>query len=803
MKSSRNPPSALRASVIAVQAALAVLSATFAAGAMAADPTVEELTKPVNTIEGGAIYVDKDSFKFGEYNGLQKKGLHPDLNFELRGGGAYTPESGSTQRYRVTGTDLGLAVRNLQADYADQGAYRVRFEYDELRRNYADNFLTLWNGGGSSALTLPAGYPPGAARTGSSGLANWNNIQAPDLNSTTPGGGPGYVIPALVHPFDVSTTRKRVGLGGELSLTPQWSVSANARTEKKDGTKLTGVAMGGFKGALVPEPIDSDTTVIETAVRYLTKQANFSVGYNASLYRNHVDGWTVEYPFAGSILNNQSMMNGAPDNQMHQLTFEGGFRFSPTMKLVAAGSYTRMTQDEAFHYQAGPGWNVNGGALSSNSKEIQRNLLVRLVANPMPHLDLNAAYKIDDRDNRSPVGLYAISQYDSTATPSASTTFRNVPLNRKQQTLSLDGKYSFGRDRWASAGYEHQIVERTADASINPLSHEINNPFASGKSKEDTLKLAYRQAFTEAVAGQLSYAHSQRRAEDYEEPEVNPPGSSANVGLFQEVPGFRQFFLNDRNRDKVRAAFDFQVNEAFFLQAGVDWLHDRYPGGEFGLKKSNSQVLNLDGSYTASDKLNFNGFVTFENMKSEQDQFQIPVARTTSPPVLLAHTPDGSCAPYSNASGTIPADYLTDPCRNWTGQQADKVWTFGFGAKSSGWLGGKLTLSADVVYARARTKQNFTGGTYYSDGVASFVYIPAQNMAAITSTTTDLKLGARYAIDKDSAIRVGWLHRRLKSSDPQFDLFGITSVQAFIGPGLQSPVYRVNAVSVAYVHTFR
>lgn len=800
------PPSPLRPVAAAIQAVLAVLAAAALAPAYGADEAVLELTQPRNTVEAGAIYVDKDSYKFGEYNGLEKKGLHPDLGFDIRGGSGYDVQGGSTERWRINGSHLGLDVRNINAEYSRQGSFRVRAEYDELRRNFSDGYLTLWNGAGTTALTLPASYPSAAARAGASGLANWNNIQAPNLNATTTGGGPGYVIPALMQPYNLHTTRERAGLAGEVSITPEWTLSLTGRQEKKTGAKLTGTAQGGFKGAYMPEPIDSETTIVEAAARYFTKDVTFGVGYNTSLYRNHVDAWTIEYPFStgvGATLNNQSMLNGAPDNQMHQVTLEGSYRFTPTMKFTAAGSYTRMTQNEAFHYQSGTGWNVNGGALSSNSKEVQKNLLLRLTAKPMDRLDVNASYRIDDRDNRSPVGQYQVAQYDSAAVPPASNNFTNVPLNRKQQTLALDGRYTVGRDRWLSAGYEHQVIERTADASINPISHEINNPFASGKSKEDSLKLAYRQGFTEAVSGQLSLLHGRRRAHDYEEPEVNPPTASANIGFFQELPGFRQFFLNDRDRSKVRAALDIQASDALFVQAGVDWMRDRFPGGEFGLKKTDSTIFNLDASYAATDALSVNAFVSFEDMKSHQDQFQLPVARVTTVPTLVPHTPDGLCAPYASTAGTLPADYLTDPCRNWTVAQGDRVWTFGAGVKSSGWLGGRLTVTADVLHSAARTRIDFTGGTYYNNGIGQFVYVPATNMPTITSTLTELKLGARYAVTKDSSLRFTWLHRRLKSSDPQFDLFGITSVQAYIGPGIASPTYNVNAVSLFYVHTFR
>jgi hypothetical protein len=301
----------------------------------------------------------------------------------------------------------------------------------------------------------------------------------------------------------------------------------------------------------------------------------------------------------------------------------------------------------------------------------------------------------------------------------------------------------------------------------------------------------------------VSYLHARRRAVDYEEPEINPPGSSSNVGLYSEVPGFRQFFLNDRNRDKLRAALDIQVSDALFLQAGLDWMRDTYPGGEFGLRKTDSTAFNLEGTYSADDRLSFSAFATLEDMKSHQSQYQIPVARTSTAPTLLAHAPDGTCAPYATTAGTIPADYLTDPCRNWSVTQGDRIWTVGFGVKSGGWLNNKLTVTGDINYSAARTNLNFTGGTYYSNGVSSNVYILAQNMPPITSTLTDLKLGVRYAVTKDGMLRAMWLHRKLKSSDPQFDLFGITAVQAYIGSGMTSPNYSVNVFSVSYAYTFR
>src|SRR5689334_18044133 len=111
-----------RASVIAVRTALIAIAASPAS--YAADPpnqAAQELTKPVSTVEFGLGYVNNDSFKFGEYNGLQRKGPFAIGNFDVRGGGAY--DSGDPTRWRLNGNDLGLDTRSVNGEYGQQGRF--------------------------------------------------------------------------------------------------------------------------------------------------------------------------------------------------------------------------------------------------------------------------------------------------------------------------------------------------------------------------------------------------------------------------------------------------------------------------------------------------------------------------------------------------------------------------------------------------------------------------------------------------------------------------------------------------------
>lgn len=782
MAHNHRPPLALRALVVALHGALALSASVGYAQAPAPagqapagpsfdDPAVQELVRPTNTIEAGVIAVDSPSFKFGEYNGLHREGVRPLLDFDVRGGGAYRPETGSTQRWQVYGSRLGLPVRNFGGEFAEQGSWRIGFDYDELQRNFADDYLTIYRGAGTATLTLAPAFPGN------------NNIQ-------TAATAARIATDSTRH--DLQTQRRRLGLSGEVILSPVWSLSVGARHEKKDGTKFTGVAYGGQRGTFLPEPIDYETNIVETALRYRRgNDAHLTLGYNISLFTNRTDAWSAQNPFANNAtFNNRVVMSGAPDNSMHQLTADGGWRFSPATKLSVSAAYAKMKQNEDFRFQQHPGQIVNNGATRVDAEQVQQNFLARLNHAVSRAFDVTGLFRYEHRDTRTPVGTYAFAAADPTATPplAANRVVNNLPQNRRQSTFAVDGRYNLQPGSIVTAGVEHQRIHRSVDGPVNPLVSQ-ENPFLSGEATQNTVRVGYRQSFNEALNGQINVSHSRREAGPYFD---FPPTGTAAAPVFPQVPGFRQFFLASRDQDKVRASVDYQATEAWSVQGSLEYQQDRYRESTYGLQRSGMTTLTLDSTYAASDKLSFNGFVSLEDGETRARYYHLASGTAT-----LGYTVNPACPATLPAGG--PSGNMADPCRQWSVTQGDRVWTFGLGAKSAGHLGGKLTLTGDVQHSRARTDILFSGGTYSS----ARVFQPALNMPTITSRMTDFQFGARYELKKESAVRLGYLHRRLHSSDPQFDLFGLTTVNNFIGNGMNSPRYKVHAISVSYVHTFR
>lgn len=834
-----------RVSVLAVHAAVT---------AMAVIPNISRADREYgkdevptdSSIEVGIGNVGKSSAAFGEYNGLYKDGAYLIGNLELMGGGA---KEGAFH-WRLSGSNLGLDTRRIGAEVGTQGQYRFSFGYDELRREYTDSFKTLYRGFGSTTLTLPDSYPAAATRastttTTAGVLSNWANPQAPYATAAcaNTGGvptvacqGPGYLIPALVYnPGNLATERKRTNVGLSYQFSPQIEFKASARREDKDGVKLTGFGVNGpGRGLFLPEPINSSTYQYEAGIAYVGKGTYLNVGYIGSTYVNDVNLWTAENPFQNnSMIGNIARLTGAPDNRMDQFNASGGYSFTPRTKLVLAGSYTRLTQNEDFHVSYPSVYLIPEE--SARAKVLNTTLSARLTSRPLANLSLNVAYRYDNRDNRTPSELFVVPAADNGNTnANGNTSFRtfvNDPYDRRSQRFNLDGDYALGNGDNIGIGYEWQDLKHSGHGLI---------PLPATSNRESSLRLDYRSSFSERWNGQLAFAHSERRIrggyhegnplpltpvipEDvaalvaagkvvYANGRYSYPTGSNYIFMAADplMSGFRMFFVADRNRDKLRGSVNYQASESLALDAILDYSEDRYLNADYGLKRSKNLSLTLDGSYAASENLSFNAYYTYEDIEAKMNQQAILRGVVSNPEVvgapastvLIAANTATECVGSSLPIGT-PNQYWLDPCRAWAMQQADRIDTVGMSLRAKGMFGGKFELVGDFVYSRAKSPISFTGGTYNSNGVRN-VYYSAESPPDITNDMVELRIAGTYSLDKNAAVRVSYLGRRLHSADFQLDAYtNPTAFQSFLGTGMTSPDYTVHVLGVSYIYRFR
>jgi len=247
----------------------------------------------------------------------------------------------------------------------------------------------------------------------------------------------------------LSTQRSRYEFNATQQIDPRWSFSLGYRHEDKQGLKPMGTVSrltGGDISTIIPDLVDHSTEQFNAGLQYHRDNLTLQAAYHGSLFTNHVPSmtWTNWAQPAST-----QTMSSAPSNQFHQLSLTGSVALSPTTRLVATGSYARGTQNQPYLTS------VETPLVPVNSLDglvVTKAVNLKLTSRPLKDLALQAAYKLDDRDNRTAVHTYGyydageeaegsslFSAYFPGATLGANTNLNaNTPYSKKLQQLNLE-----------------------------------------------------------------------------------------------------------------------------------------------------------------------------------------------------------------------------------------------------------------------------------------------------------------------------------------------------------------------------
>ena len=484
---------------------------------------------------------------------------------------------------------------------------------------------------------------------------------------------------ASFHNVNLSTTRTRYDVGLAYSFNPNWGVDASFRPEHKDGLKPMGTvsrSTGGDISTIIPDVIDNDHNQVNVSLNFKRARGFAQAGYYGSFFKNNVpfmswQNWATGPTGTGTV----NTMSSTPSNDFNQFNVTGGVNLSSTTKLVATGSYARNTQNDAFLTDATtpvvPVSSLNGLVVSTAFN-------AKFTAKPAKKLNLTAAYKYDDRDNRTAVHIF---QYaDAGEAPSANANFPAGPNNpygavlaqnananraysRKLNQVNLDADYGVAQGQWIKGAYEFQKIDRQCNGSwISCADAPTTN--------DNILRAEWRANVREDLTGRVGYEYAARRAPDYNEnaflalvpyanvspaaatggatalsfmnangwngwgPAAGFAATTGNMNLFfpsnnalanalyannnriSELPGMRRYYVADRNRNKVRSFLNWQATEELSLHGGLDYNKDNYPNSTYGVQDARGWALNLDGTYALGDELSVNVFYTYEDQEA-------------------------------------------------------------------------------------------------------------------------------------------------------------------------------------------
>jgi len=258
------------------------------------------------------------------------------LGFDNRKTGGYVEFRGS----RLSADDQYYRLRAGR-----YGSYKIEAFYRDIPHTVSTSAYPVWNGVGSTDLTLPSGLTPGDSTIAAVQQASRD---APRRS--------------------IGLTRTREGLSLEGELYRHWIGYASVTNEERNGTRLwggpmffsfafpsTGSPYGGNGGVLeTVRPIDFTTTDVNLGLRNVGKLWRFNAVYTGSFFRDHKDHLNYQNPFlitnvvglpnAGLVTDGQFSLE--PDNDYHNLRLELSRELKWHGELSLAAAYGTMRQND-------------------------------------------------------------------------------------------------------------------------------------------------------------------------------------------------------------------------------------------------------------------------------------------------------------------------------------------------------------------------------------------------------------------------------------------------------------------------
>jgi len=620
--------------------------------------------------------------------------------------------------------------------------------------------------------------------------------------------------------------------------------------------------------------VDWDTNQASAAMNIKRKKLFVSLAYYGSFFHNNTATLTWADPANGAFT---PALAEEPSNQFNQFTATVSYKFSKAAKLVTVGSFGRGTQNQPYVDPSlvGNGQLAFGVPRPSLAGVVYTGLASAKFTAKHKKWEYIADFRFDDRENQSPVNIYYF-QDDSeaksaTASPFAglygnptglgsnTDIYNNRALSKASYKANAQAEYAMSRSQYLTVAYGWERIDRHCSHSwITCADAPVVN--------ENTARVEYRKS-RGTLTARLNYAFWERRG-DYNEdaflaetPMANQiPAGGATISLYgflqatgltgfgpvaglpsapltgdaaiytplnntvpnalygtrnilNEIPGFRRYYVADRDRNHAHAEFDWNAKNRFSLQGTGEFNDDNYLDTKLGLKRRTWWETTLDASYAASEDLVADVFYTYDN----QRHFMAGDAYgTNSTATIVGQAGDtalgGPCfatVAARNASAKI------DPCLDFVHNDRDKIDSVGFTLRKKNIAAGKLELAGEVMYTRARTRNAAVGGSYVNNplalaapapalpsGTPAVFFISAADYPLIRNDQVSVKPSATYAISKWANLQGFYWYQRLMSSDWRYQGLQYGTKTNFLPTSEVAPSYVVHVAGLSLTWVF-
>jgi len=362
-------------------------------------------------IEGGPAYLADDAFRFGDYTGLDEKGVY------LFGDvfGRFWGEDASYMIFE--GYMRGIDSSALFFKGGKQSKYEVRASYQAIPRRFFAETVTPYSG--VASLILPG---------------NW--VRAPSTQQMTE-------LSNASTPVAIGWDLDILGLGIDYKPAQQWKLRADYSRRKREGLKRVAGSFS-FNAAEFVAPIDYTTDDLQLSATYAADTWQASATYFGSVFSNANDSLTWDNAYSWPAGVNTGQLALPPDNTSHQLSLAGSMLLPARTTLNGQLSFGKLSQNEAL---------LTTG--TTNGKVDTTNFNLRATSSPWRQVTIEAELRYNDFDNRTPAQI------------------GNIAYDYHRQEIKLRGEYRLRGGMKLYAGFENEQFERNrqdrSDTTTNRL----------------------------------------------------------------------------------------------------------------------------------------------------------------------------------------------------------------------------------------------------------------------------------------------------------------------------------------------
>lgn len=683
------------------------------------------------SIEAGVLGGDanEDAALFRKYKDLDN-GLYLN-NFRLS---AEKPDA--ARYFEIVGGGVGFDDQYYGLQFGRYNDWRVRAFYSETPHVFTSTYRNLWNGTGSSHLTLN-GLAPGGT---TSAAVTDANLRAA----------------ALATPYsELGIVRKKGGMRFDTNLSERWKFFAGYTNEKREGARPFATVFGGgggTGGVELPESVDSTTHDLVAGLQWADSLSSFNGQVSLSFFRNDVDEMSFENPMFLAAANSIAAVPGGgafptgrfdlhPDNDYYNVKGEYARRlpnfYNGRFTVVVSASELRQNDDliasttypnAIVNAVAGGQWDSTASlSRQSAGAKIGTHLIdLGLSLKPVERLDVRG--KIRHYETRNSTKYFACNpltgqwgrltndgsgaqmvnvpaylaagcdlaavQALGVAPNAGNINIRNVPFEYSQRNYTLSADYRLNRHNSFNAMLEREEFDREHRERDETHEHKI--------------KLGYVNRSLERGSLRVSVEHDRRRGSAYNPDPYHAfysvalgplPTAAGNVNSWiHALAQMRKFDLADRNQNVLNARFNYALRDDLDGAVSLQWKKAEYPDSDYGRigdQKQNS--INFDLNWQPDTRTTLYGFYSYQDGEIEQAAIQpgtacaIPAGGVASPAVTEALL--ASCA--NAGSAQFPLD------RRWASQQKDRNDVVGFGFARDF---GRFRFDMNYTYAMGRSR---------------------------------------------------------------------------------------------------